>query len=395
MKVLETLLERRWILKSRDRELYYKVKDKLGAVKDFLMEKLGYQVIVNPYLIKVEKTPASPENWMGIQEFTQKIEYVFLCIVLMFLEEKEAGEQFVLSELTEYVQGQYKEEQIDWTIYRYRRHLIKVMKYCVTCGILEVNDGAEESFARDESSEVLYENTGVSRYFMRNFTQDIMGFSAPEDFTREEWIDVQEDRGIVRRQRVYRRLLMTMGMYKNDETEEDFAYLRNFRNMIQGELSELLDCELHVHRTSAFLILGENCSMGRCFPEENTLSDITLLVTGMIREAVEKNEIIPGAEENLCIPRESFIGILESCREKYGAGFIKTYREMTTKEFCAEVFAYMTELGFIRQEGTDIWISTAAGKIVGKYPEDFRKNEEKEEQQAADKRKKRRTADGR
>lgn len=36
------------------------------------------------------------ENWMGILEFHHKIEYVFFCIVLMFLEEKEAEEQFVL-----------------------------------------------------------------------------------------------------------------------------------------------------------------------------------------------------------------------------------------------------------------------------------------------------------
>ena len=62
---------------------------------------------------------------------------------------------------------------------------------------------------------------------------------------------------------------MTMGMYRHPETEEDFAYVKNFRNMIQGELSEFLDCELHVHRSGAFLILGEDCRMGRCFRGKN------------------------------------------------------------------------------------------------------------------------------
>ena len=155
MKALEVLLSRRWILKSRERELYYQMKDELGSVKKFLMEKLGYQVIVNPYLVKVEKLPAKAERWMGIQEFSAPIEYAFFCLILMFLEVREAEEQFVLSELTEYVQGQYQEEKIDWTIYHYRRHLIKVMKYCVTMGILNVDDGSEENFARDDSSEVL------------------------------------------------------------------------------------------------------------------------------------------------------------------------------------------------------------------------------------------------
>lgn len=373
MNALEILLGRRWILKSRDRELYYQVKEQLGAVKRFLTEKLGYQVIVNPYLIKAEKMPAKPENWMGILEFHHKIEYVFFCIVLMFLEEKEAEEQFVLSELTEYIQGQYREEQVDWTVYSFRRHLIKVLKYCVSCGILNVDDGNEESFARDDSSEVLYENTGVSRYFMKNFTQDIMGFSSPEDFQKEEWIGVDEDRGIVRRQRVYRRLLMTMGMYRDQETEEDFAYVKNFRNMIQGELSEFLDCELHVHRSGAFLILGEECRMGRCFPEENTLSDIVLLVNSLIGEKIQEGKIVPGAEEQILLPREIFLGILEECRERYSRGFIKTYREMTTKEFCQEVLSYMKELSLIEERREDIWVSGAAGKIAGEYPKDFLK----------------------
>lgn len=160
MNALETLLGRRWILKSRDKELYYQMKDEIGAVKKFLTEKMGYQVIVNPYLVKVEKMPAKPERWMGISDFSEPIEYAFFCLILMFLEDKEAEEQFVLSELTEYVQAQYGEEQIDWTVYRYRRHLIKVMKYCVAAGILNVDDGSEEGFAKDYSGEVLYENTG-------------------------------------------------------------------------------------------------------------------------------------------------------------------------------------------------------------------------------------------
>ena len=110
MRTLEILLSRRWILKARDKELYYQIKEALseGEEKKFLMEKLGYQVIVNPYMIKVEKIPAEVENWMGISEFREPIEYVFFCMILMFLEDKEAEEQFVLSELTEYVQAQYK-----------------------------------------------------------------------------------------------------------------------------------------------------------------------------------------------------------------------------------------------------------------------------------------------
>lgn len=373
MRTLEVLLGRRWILKSRDRELYYQIKEQLasGKEKKFLNEKLGYQLIVNPYLIKVEKIPAEPENWMGILDFREPMEYVFFCIVLMFLEDKETEEQFVLSSLTEYIQSQCRMEQIDWTIYRYRRQLIKVLKYCVACGILDVNDGNEEDFARDIGGEVLYENTGVSKYFMRNFTTDIMEYNTPEDFEKAEWIDVDEDRGIVRRQRVYRRLLMTMGMYRMEETEEDFAYVRNYRNMVEGELLELFDCELHVHGAGAFLILHNDCRLGRCFPEENTLSDIVLLFNQLLKEYLDEGKISVPADERIRMPKENFQGLVEECKRRFGGGFNKTYREMTLAEFYRAVSAYMEELTLIEMGEDTVLINPVAGKIIGRYPEDF------------------------
>ena len=276
MKPLEILLSKRWILKDREKELYYQLKDEIGKSRDFLTEKLGYQAIITPNLIKLEKIPAYAQNWMGIQAFSDRLEYIFLCMILMFLEDRDAGEQFVLSMLTEYIQANIKEEQIDWTIYSYRRRLVKVMKYCVKIGILEIDDGNEDSFMKSDEGEVLYQNTGASRYFMKNFSRDISDYQSQEDFLKEEWIGMNEDRGIIRRQRVYRSLLMSPGIYLNDDTEEDFAYVRHYRGMIEEELNRFFDCELQVHKTSVFLIMGEDSNLGRSFPEENTLSDIVL-----------------------------------------------------------------------------------------------------------------------
>lgn len=371
MNALEVLLGRRWILKSRDKDLYYQMKDEIGKYKKFLLEKVGYQIVVNPYLVKVEKVPAQAENWMGIQEFSAPIEYAFFCLILMFLESKDAEEQFVLSELTEYVQGQYQEESVDWTIYRYRRHLIKVMKYCEAVGILNVDDGNEEGFAKDESSEVLYENTGVSRFFMRNFTQNIMDYTDYRDFLKDEWIDVNEERGIVRRQRVYRSLLMTMGIYRNEDNEEDFAYMRNYRNMLQGELEELFPCELQVFRNSAYLILGESCRMGRCIPEENTLSDIVLLCGQLVREKVEEGVYELLNDETVQISGEMFRGLIEECKERFGKGFIKTYREMVTEEFYQEISAYLKNLELVQEHMGNVLIRPALARVIGKYPADF------------------------
>lgn len=378
MKPLEVLLSKRWILKNRDKELYYQLKDEIGKSRDFLTEKLGYQAIVTPNLIKLEKIPAYAQNWMGIQEFSDHLEYIFLCMILMFLEERDSGEQFVLSMLTEYIQGNIKEEQIDWTIYNYRRHLVKVMKYCVKVGILEIDDGSEDNFMKSDEGEVLYQNTGASRYFMKNFSRDISDYQKQEDFLKEEWIGMNEDRGIIRRQRVYRSLLMSQGIYLNDDTEEDFAYVRHYRGMIQEELDRFFDCELQVHKTSAFLVMGEDSNLGKSFPEENTLSDIVLLWCGLFRQKINDGDIEVPVGEDIVISTQQFVAISEECKRRYGNGWIKTYREMTMGEFCNKLKEYMIIMEMIKEIYDQIMIYPIVGKVEGCYPKDFKGGEANE-----------------
>ena len=371
MKALEVLLSKRWILKSKDRELYYSIRDELPKFKSFLIEKLGFQVVVNSYLIKLEKIPAVAENWMGIKEFSDKMEYVIFMTVLMFLEEKDMGEQFVLSELTEYIQTTVEVETIDWTVYRSRKYLVKVMKYLVSEGILELNDGSEEDFAKDGISEVLYENTGVSRHFVRNFTRDISNFKEVADFEDGDFIDTDEDRGIVRRQRVYRKLLLSAGLYRNENTEEDFNYIRNFRGIIANDFESLFDCNLHLHKSSAYLVINEGSRLGRAFPEESTLSDIVLLVNDLILNRIGENKLTPAVDESIVLSLESFNELIEEAKRLYGNGFAKIYRDMTTKEICSVVTEYMMELGFIEYLGNDVKINPIVGKVAGRYPKDF------------------------
>lgn len=378
MKPLEVLLSKRWILKNRDKELYYQLKDEIGKSRDFLTEKLGYQAIVTPNLIKLEKIPAYAQNWMGIQEFSDHLEYIFLCMILMFLKERDLGEQFVLSMLTEYIQGNIKEEQIDWTIYSYRRHLVKVMKYCVKVGILEIDDGSEDNFMKSDEGEVLYQNTGASRYFMKNFSRDISDYQKQEDFLKEEWIGMNEDRGIIRRQRVYRSLLMSPGIYLNDDTEEDFAYVRHYRGMIQEELNRFFDCELQVHKTSAFLVMGEDSNLGKSFPEENTLSDIVLLWCGLFRQKINDGDIEVPIGEDIVISTQQFVAISEECKRRYGNGWIKTYREMTMGEFCNKLKEYMIIMEMIKEIYDQIMVYPIVGKVEGCYPKDFKGGETNE-----------------
>ena len=310
---------------------------------------------------------------MGIEEFTSKEEYAFLCILLMFLEDKDAEEQFVISQLTEYIASHIPGQPVDWTMFVSRRRLVKVLRYAVSQGILKVTDGSDELFMDEQAGEVLYENTGASRYFMRIFSKDIMDYTKPEDFEESDWFGIDEDRGIARRHRVYKKILFSVGMYREAGTEEDFEYLKYYGRRLCEDLEQSFDCQVHIHKGSAFLIMGEDCHMGMAFPGNNALSDILLLCCLKIREKIEQGVWKVQKDEMIFADSVEFERMLKDVKAEFGSGFTKSYREMPEGEFVREVLEAMERWTFIkREEGAHgIVICPSAGKMAGHYPEDY------------------------
>ena len=373
MKELEILLNRRWVLKAEDKELYYRMRDAIGEVRKFASEKLGCQVTENALMVKMEKIPVVTENFMGILDFSSKEEYAFFCILLMFLEDKDAQEQFILSQLTEYIAANMPGEPVDWTVYTSRRRLIKVLRYAVEQGILGITDGNDDAFMDNAAGEVLYENTGASRYFMRNFSKDITDYEKPEDFLESDWFAMDEDRGIARRHRVYKRLLFTPGMYRREGAEEDFEYLKYYGRRLTEDMEQNFDCHVHIHKGSAYVMLGDDCRMGTMFPGNNVLSDIVLLVLAEIRQRVEQKEWNIQQDEVCVVDSVVFEQLLRKIKQTYGKGFSKNYREMPESEFVKTVMDEMELWMLIKKDekAHQVSIYPAAGKLRGQYPSDF------------------------
>ena len=373
MKELEILLNRRWVLKAEDKELYYRMRDAIGEVRKFASEKLGCQVTENALMVKMEKIPVVPEPFMGILDFSSKEEYAFFCILLMFLEDKDAQEQFILSQLTEYIAANMPGEPVDWTVYTSRRRLIKVLRYAVEQGILGITDGNDDAFMDNAAGEVLYENTGASRYFMRNFSKDITDYEKPEDFLESDWFAMDEDRGIARRHRVYKRLLFAPGMYRRDGSEEDFEYLKYYGRRLTEDMEQNFDCHVHIHKGSAYVMLGDDCRMGTVFPGNNVLSDIVLLVLAEIRQRVEQKEWNLQQDEVCVVDSVVFEQQLRKIKQTYGKGFSKNYREMPESEFVKTVMDEMELWMLIKKDekAHQVSIYPAAGKLRGQYPLDF------------------------
>lgn len=365
MREFINLLEKFWIVKAVEPDIYYSIKDNYKQLSDFAREKLGCRLILKPDFIKLEKIPALAKIWMGLPGFEDKLDYALLCFVLIFLERKNKGERFILSQLTENIIMNSNDIcRIDWTMFRHRKALVRVMKFVSDIAMIKTYDGDTSLFAENADNDVLYENTGLSRYFARLFIRPITEDMTIGDIENETDINIDHDKGDYRRHRVYRKLLFSPVVYSDDEA--DFGYIKNFRNTISDDIEKMTDGRLDVHRTAAMLVLPQTNRFKNIFPSSKAISDIVLLFNYRIREDLEVS-----VDERFTMTYPEFHNTVLELIGEYKSGWSKTYREMTPGDVVNEIIKYMREFSMIEYRENMITILPLAGKIVGEYPADY------------------------
>ena len=188
MYEFRTLLDRFWVTRREERELYFNLKRALPDCRRLVNELLGWNLVVNESVVKLEKVPPRAQPWMGIQSFQEPLDYCLLCALLLFLADLDDGAPFLLSSLTQAVETFLNEVQpVDWTRFPHRKSLVRVLQYAQEVGLVLVYDGNSALFSSDQTQEVLYENTGVSRHFPVHFGRDIMDCRSIEDFEALSW----------------------------------------------------------------------------------------------------------------------------------------------------------------------------------------------------------------
>ncbi len=297
----------------------------------------------------------------------------YLCILLMFLEDKGKEEQFVLSQFTEFIQGNYHAENNDrLDVISTSKMLNQSVEVCSSKGIIKINDGDENKFAYNNEIEVLYESTGISRYFVRNFTMNILNYNSYKDIENEEWGYIETDRGIIRRQRVYRRLMMSPIVYNEGIDDVDYDYIKKQKGSIANDLESYLNYNLHLHRNGALIVLEQEKNMKDTFPGGKAISDIVLLFNSIIIQKLKNGELIVKANDTILISNTFFENLIEELILLYSKGWTKEYREMDYKQLCVEVKKYMESFNMIKVlMGKEIEILPLTGKIIGRYPENF------------------------
>lgn len=366
MYEFRALLDRFWVTRREDRELYFSLKRALPDCRRLVNELLGWNLVINESVVKLEKVPPRAQPWMGIQSFQEPLDYCLLCALLLFLADQDDGAPFLLSSLTQAVETFLREVQpVDWTRFPHRKSLVRVLQYAQEVGLVLVYDGNSALFGNDQNQEVLYENTGLSRHFPVHFGRDIMDCRSIEDFEALSW---EGDDTEQRRRRVYRQLALTPGLYCSDQSQSDYDYIKNQRRTVNGNLDQFLNGELQLYRNGAFFLMPEGERCGMLYPGTRALSDVALLLCAQLRDQVIQGVYPRRADDTVLLTRREFRYEIQRCRDRYGNGWGSQLRACSLEHICQELTAYMAGWMLLEELDGDILLYPAVGKLVGRYP---------------------------
>ena len=364
MYEFRALLDRFWVTRREDKALYFSLKRALPDYRRLVNELLGWNLVVNESVVKLEKVPPRAMPWMGIQSFQEPMDYCLLCTLLLFLADLDDGAPFLLSSLTQAIETFLSELQpVDWTRFPHRKSLVRVLQYAKEVGLVLVYDGNSALFSSDQTQEVLYENTGLSRHFPVHFGRDIMHCRSIEDFEAFSW---EGDDTQQRRRRVYRQLSLTPGLYCSDQG--DYNYIKNQHRTINENLDQFLNGEMHLYKNGAFFLLSEGERCGALYPGTRALSDAALLLCAQIREQVIQGVYSRRADDTVLLTRREFRYEIQRCRDRYGNGWGSQLRACSLEQISQELTAYMAGWMLLEELDGDILLHPAVGKLVGRYP---------------------------
>jgi len=371
VEALGRLFEQYWILRDEEPEAYLLVRNREQILKRYLQEKFGLELIIHQHFAKLEKIPVEPESWMGIESFQGPMDYAIFCCALAYMEQKGIDEQFLLSDLAERIQELYPGEMpLDWKNYQHRRALVRALKQVLELRLIKTIDGNLEQFQVNDDEEVLYEVTIYSRYFMRSYPDDLYQFDSMEELLMQEWSRQPDDQ---RRKRVYRKLILTPFVYRKNEEDQDFTYIRNYRNRLRDDFEQHTPFRLEVFKNAAMLTLPDPKKRYTLFPDTKGIADAALHTMAVIRE--NKGTLDITEFGTVRIPRASFDMLVRQTKERYGHGWSKKHRDETPEETAGQIIKIWKEwnMAVWDDETRMLTILPGAARQTAFYPSDFEK----------------------
>lgn len=347
---VHALLNRPWITKNEDPELYYWIKDQYPQLRDWFLEYTGFSLAVTRTIAKLDKAPVVAWPWMGFREFREPLDYSFFTYGLWYLEGKTELDQFLLThmveEIREYMAGQAIE--IDWKNYFQRLSMARALKKLKMLGILHAVDGDESDWAQDAGKNVLYECSPHSRYVLRRFPQELTAYRTMDELAETiAYPDTPEGTMTRRRHRVYRRFLLEPVVLDRSWSEEDLYYVVTQRRSLMEQMNSMLGWEGRRYREGLLFFHPELTAESELFPTLSAVSDLALLVAGELRRRLNDPDSGLYTEDDgtVRITLNEMEHLLFRLKERHKEYWSKEHREAPSQDLAGWVLEHLQDWG--------------------------------------------------
>jgi len=391
--VVQALLNRPFILRQQDTELYLLARDHFPVLRDWFNEQTGWSLLLTRQFAKLEKMPGEWQPWMVVGSFRDGRDYGFFTYGLWYLEGLGDGEQFLLSELVETIREHLVavDVVVDWTLYDHRLSMARALKKLRDLAVLQAVEGDETDWARSGSdSDVLYESSPLARYVLQRLPRDLMSYRTLDELTSlesDEMVvsggaygvspsgvaksgmsepDVGDprlaaqaydlvtsgsrptvsDKAATRRRRhVMQRLLQEPVVYDWQWADEERRYVQTQRATLIERMRQFTGLEGRRFREGLLFVWPELTSEMTLFPTLAVLSDISLVLAGELRRKLTLDAYRYERDEQGCylLTQSELEGLMMELRGRYGEWWSKEYREKPTAGLATDLVVHLQE----------------------------------------------------
>lgn len=368
---INALMENKWIIKDNEPQLYRMIREEQKVIRKFCNEKLGANLYIHGQFIMLEKIPDHFASWMGIDTFREQDDYTMYCLILVYLEEKISSEQFLLTDICEEIGYIWtSQEKVDWSTFKTRMNFIRAMSYCVEKQLIHQVDGDTNDFKYRQEVDVLYEVTQMSRYVLRSYPEDYQKFNSFSEFNTyyEETSNLEDTE--IRRHRVYRNLLYSPVLLRRQH-ENEFAYIRNYRNSIQDDLEKYTYFQLEVSKNLASATNREERRKLTLFPDKKNSSSLILQWFVLLWEEIENEQLVPNEYGEIYLTNMQCENLLEQTKERYQLGWSKTLIEKSISHLMSLLIDEMINWEFCSiEDEVMIRFYPSSGRLIGEYTQE-------------------------
>ncbi|MBB6672189.1 TIGR02678 family protein [Cohnella nanjingensis] len=342
------LLNRPWITKNGDPELFYWIKDQYTELRDWFSEYTGFPLHLTRTMAKLDKAPLVAQPWMGFEAFREVRDYTFFTYALWFLEGKTELDQFVLTDIVEQVSEQMASAgmTVDWENYQHRLSMVRALKQLRKLGVLVHIDGDETDWAHSGQQNVLYECDPTARYVLRHFPRAMGQYEELDEY--QELIvypDTAEGELRKRRHRVFRRLLLEPAVSDRDWHPDDLYYVITQRRAIMDNLQFMFGLEGSRYREGLFFFHPELSGECDLFPTAAALSDLALLFAGQLRRRLGERDWYVTDQGTIELTRTDVESIIYLLKNQYGDYWSKEHRTLGLGELAEALTVHMADWG--------------------------------------------------